>query len=118
MNIKRVSFILAIALLLSVFSVAIPSVSLTAVADSDPIVYESHFENFSMNVGSDETERNFIWHSDSKIGYVDFAVRNGNTFPSEYTTVSTRLSKFNGKLVVSFLSFSSKSVTRFKSIIS
>ncbi|MBR5285900.1 MAG: discoidin domain-containing protein [Clostridia bacterium] len=99
MNIKRVSFILAIALLLSVFSVAIPSVSLTAVADSDPIVYESHFENFSMNVGSDETERNFIWHSDSKIGYVDFAVRNGNTFPSEYTTVSTRLSKFNGKMV-------------------
>ncbi|MBQ5837131.1 MAG: metallophosphoesterase family protein, partial [Clostridia bacterium] len=99
MSTKRVSFILAIAMLLSVFTVAIPSISLTAEAESDVVVYESHFENFSMNVGSDETERNFIWHSDSLTGYVDIAVRNGNTFPSEYTTVSTRLSRFNGKMV-------------------
>ena len=99
MNIKRVSFILAIAMLLSVFSIAIPSISLTAEAESDVVVYESHFENFSMNVGSDETERNFIWHSNSKVGYVDVAVRSGDTFPSEYTTVSTRLSRFNGKMV-------------------
>jgi hypothetical protein len=99
MNTKRVSFILAIAMLLSVFTIAIPSISLTAEAESDVVVYESHFENFSMNVGSDETERNFIWHSDSLTGYVDIAVRNGNTFPSEYTTVSTRLSRFNGKMV-------------------
>ncbi len=99
MNLKRVSFVLAIAMLLSVFSVAIPSVSVLAESDKDYSVYEVKFENFSMNIGADETERNFIWHSDSIDGYVDYAVRNGDSFPSEYTSVSTRLTKFNGKFV-------------------
>ncbi len=99
MNLKRVSFVLAIAMLLSVFSVAIPSVSVSAESDETYSVYEVKFENFSMNVGADETERNFIWHSDSMDGYVDYAVRNGDSFPSEYTSVSTRLTKFNGKFV-------------------
>ncbi len=99
MNIKRVSFVLAIAMLLSVFAVVIPSVSVSAETDYNFVVSENKFENFSMNIGSDETERNFIWHSDSFEGYVDFAVRDGDAFPNEYTTVSTNLTKFNGKLV-------------------
>lgn len=97
MNARRLSLILAIVMLLSVFTVVIPTASVAAA--NDYIVFNKHFENFSMNVGSDETERNFIWHSDSYEGYVDFAVRNGDTFPSEFTTVSTKLTKFNGKLV-------------------
>ena len=99
MNVKRVSFILVIAMLLSAFAVAIPSVSVSAEVDADYVVSEVKFENFSMNVGSDETERNFVWHSDLYNGYVDYAVRDGDAFPSEYISVSTRLSRFNGRLV-------------------
>ena len=92
MHTKRISFLLAAAILFAVFAMAFP-------AGVSAAVSSAAFENFSMNVGSDETERNFIWHSDSQNGSVEYAVRNGNAFPSEYTSVPTRLTEFNGKTV-------------------
>ena len=50
-------------------------------------------------MGSDESERNFIWHSDSNEGYIDYAVRDGDAFPENYTSVQTRVTLFNGKKV-------------------
>ncbi len=95
---KKISLALAIVMLLSVFMIASPAAAVSA-ADAGYTVSDTVFENFSMNVGSDETERNFIWHSDSNVGYVDYAVKNGNAFPDEYTSVQTRLTLFNGKYV-------------------
>ena len=91
---KKLSLLLSIVMLFSAFAVVLPVSAANGYTVSD-----KPFANFSMNVGSDETERNFIWHSDSGEGYVDFAVKNGSAFPSEYTTVQTRLSLFNGKYV-------------------
>lgn len=95
---KKVSLILVMIMLLSAFSFTISNVSAPA-AGNNYTVSDMSFENSSMHVGSDETERNFIWHSNSNVGYVDYAVKNGNTFPEEYTSVQTRTSVFNGKTV-------------------
>ena len=95
---KKVSLALAMIMLLSVFSLIISNMSVHATGNNYT-VSDMSFENSSMHVGSDESERNFIWHSDSSIGYVDYAVRNGNSFPAEYTSVQTRTSVFNGKTV-------------------
>ncbi|MBR5263396.1 MAG: hypothetical protein IKV50_01745, partial [Clostridia bacterium] len=92
---RKLSLILAAVLVLSVL---LPQMSILA-ADTDYKVSDKAFENFSMNVGADEGERNFLWHSNSTEGYVEFAVRNGDTFPEEYTSVQTYLSQFNGKMV-------------------
>ncbi len=41
----------------------------------------------AMSVGSDENDRNFTWYfNSSTVGYLDIAVRNGDSFPSEYET--------------------------------
>ena len=92
---KKLSLILVAVLVLSVL---LPQMSILA-ADTDYKVSDKAFENFSMNVGADEGERNFLWHSNSTEGYVEFAVRGGDTFPEEYTSVQTYLSQFNGKMV-------------------
>ncbi len=92
---KKLSLILAVVLALSVL---LPQTFAFA-DDTDYKVSDKAFENFSMNVGADEGERNFLWHSNSTEGYVEFAVRDGDTFPEEYTSVQTYLSQFNGKLV-------------------
>ena len=42
-----------------------------------------------MNVGSDESERNFVWFHPLDTGSLEIAVRNGNTFPTEFLTVKT-----------------------------
>lgn len=97
-NMKKVSLTLAMIMLLSVFSLTISNMSVHATGNNYT-VSDMSFENSSMHVGSDESERNFIWHSDSSIGYVDYAVRNGNNFPAEYTSVQTHTSVFNGKTV-------------------
>ena len=91
---KKLSLILAIVMLVSAFSVVLP-----VSAAEKYTVSDKPFANFSMNVGSDESERNFIWHSDSTDGYVDFAEKNGTAFPREYTTVQTHLSMFDGMYV-------------------
>ena len=95
---KKLSLLLVAVMLFTALSVAFPTAAVSA-ADVKYTVSDSAFANFSLNVGSDETERNFIWHSDSNEGYVDFAVRNGDTVPSEYTSVQTRLSLFEGTYV-------------------
>lgn len=106
---RKLSLILAAVLVLSVL---LPQVSILA-ADTDYKVSDKAFENFSMNVGADEGERNFLWHSNSTEGYVEFAVRDGDTFPEEYTSVQTYLSQFNGKLVHRATIFGLKSDTEY-----
>lgn len=87
---KKVSLFLALIMLVSAFSAVFPESA--AYADGNRYtVSENAFENMSMHVGSDESERNFIWHSDSNEGYVEYAVRDGNTFPENYTSVQTRV---------------------------
>ncbi len=95
---KKISFLLVVVMLFSALSIVAPTAVVSA-ADSKYTVSDGAFANFSLHVGSDETERNFIWHSESNEGYVDFAVRDGDTFPSEYTSVQTRLSLFEGAYV-------------------
>jgi hypothetical protein len=111
-SMRKFSLILALVMLFSAFTMALPTASVSA-AETNYTVSDSAFANFSMNVGSDETERNFIWHSDSSEGYVDFAVRNGNTFPTEYTSAQTRLSLFEGKYVHRATIFGLKSDTEY-----
>ena len=50
-------------------------------------------EYLVMNVGATELERNFNWYFPSANGSVQYAVRNGNSFPAEYTTVNTTAKK-------------------------
>ncbi|MBQ4317089.1 MAG: discoidin domain-containing protein, partial [Clostridia bacterium] len=44
-----------------------------------------------MNVGSDESERNFVWFHPLNTGSLEIAVRNGNTFPTEYKSIATSI---------------------------
>ncbi len=56
-------------------------------------------EYLSMNVGRDETERNFTWYFPLADGRVEYAERDGDDFPSEYETVSTVATKHKGTYI-------------------
>lgn len=56
-------------------------------------------EYVTMNVGSNETERNFAWYFPLAKGSVQYAVRNGNTFPKNYETVSAESVSHNGTYI-------------------
>ncbi len=47
-------------------------------------------QSLSMNVGEDETKRNFTWYINiEEEGMVQYAPRNGDKFPDEYVTVTS-----------------------------
>ncbi len=56
-------------------------------------------EYLTMNVGEDETKRNFTWYFASSEGAVQFAERNGDTFPETYTTVKSTATEHNGTYI-------------------
>ena len=120
MNAKRISLTLVIAILLTAMTSVLPVFSTASAETNENLtVSEALFENVSMNVGSDETERNFIWHSSSVFGALEFAEYSGNGFPSEYKTIETTVTRFNGKYVhratVYGLDYETSYVYRFRS---
>ncbi|MBQ4317157.1 MAG: discoidin domain-containing protein, partial [Clostridia bacterium] len=46
-------------------------------------------EFISLNVGSDETMRNVVWRFPSANGKVEYGVKNGKAFPTDFTSVKT-----------------------------
>ncbi len=55
--------------------------------------------HLSMNVGSDETKRNFIWRCTIGEGSVEYAVRNGNSFPANFKSVATTTTAIDNTFV-------------------
>ena len=112
---RQVSLVLVAVMIFSL----IVSANAFITASAATTVSDSAFENISMNVGSDETERNFIWHSKSEEGFLDYAVRNGDSFPSEYASVATTVSNFNGiyvhRATAYDLAYETEYVYRFRS---
>ncbi len=62
-------------------------------SDSSDIWFDMPFlgmqDYFIMNVGADETQRNFNWYFPSESGCIQYAVRNGDSFPENYSIVDT-----------------------------
>ncbi len=92
MTTKRfLSLLLTVAMLLSASVSVLSTVAsaieetVTEVSLSKPRAVATQTD-IMMNVGSDETERNFVWYFNSKEGSLDIAMRNGDTFPTEYDT--------------------------------
>ncbi len=56
-------------------------------------------EYVTMNVGRDETERNFAWYFPLANGSVQFAERNGDSFPQTYNTVKAVSTAHNGTYI-------------------
>lgn len=90
-NKRFLSLLLTVAMLLtasvSVLSAVVSAVesTVTEVNLSKPQAVVTQTD-IMMNVGSDETERNFVWYCNSTEGSLELAMRNGDTFPTEYDT--------------------------------
>ncbi|MBQ7048320.1 MAG: metallophosphoesterase, partial [Clostridia bacterium] len=91
MNLKRISLIaLALVMVFTTCIGAIASIDFT-IGGSKEAQYAILGEQagLCMTVGSDETERNFAWYSTHTTGSIEYALRDGDTFPATYTTVNT-----------------------------
>ncbi|MBO5870592.1 MAG: discoidin domain-containing protein [Clostridia bacterium] len=94
MNNRYISISVVLALLLTV-CVGVLSSMMTVFADeiatNETEIYlaDGTQEFLSLNVGSDETMRNVVWRYPSVNGKVEYAVKNGSTFPSNFTSVKT-----------------------------
>lgn len=95
----HISLILVAAMLFTLIISATSAVAVFASSESALTISDDLFENASINVGSDETERNFIWHSKSDEGYLEYAVNDGDGFPDEYVSLKTTVSNFGGTYV-------------------
>ena len=84
-NKRFLSLLLTVAMLLtasvSVLSAVVSAVesTVTEVSLSKPQAVVTQTD-IMMNVGSDETERNFVWYCNSTEGTLELAMRNGDTF--------------------------------------
>lgn len=93
MNSKRISFLLLALVMLVVSCAGVLSQLAVFAADNDESYSAETLstsdtpKNIVMTVGADETERNFSWYFPSDSGCVEIAVREGDDFPEEYSTV-------------------------------
>ncbi len=90
MNLKRISLIaLALVMVCTTCMGAFASIDFTIGGKDAQYAILGEQAGLCMNVGSDETERNFAWYSTHDTGSIEYALRNGDTFPATYATVET-----------------------------
>lgn len=91
---RFLSLLLTVALLVSA-SVSVLSAAVSAIEETYPEVEltkplaTATQTSVMMNVGSDETERNFVWYCNSMTGSLEIAMRDGDTFPEKYDTYTS-----------------------------